>query len=404
MSIAPAELRPGIDLHEPSIRANPFPTYTQMRNEHPVCLTEPAGLWAISRFEDVQYALKNHALFSSAGFRAMIKPDWLHVDYTNDSLLCLDPPKHSQQRVLINKAFVNRVIEKLIPLMQSSAARLVSAMAEKESPDFLDDFSYPYLSNIISKIIGTDPDSYHIVREWLDTVGLVNPIRPDDEVVEKIESVIRRQNAYLESVIKSRQQARQQDLLSELIDAEVEGQKLSDYDLLQFLNLLMAAGFDTTVHLLSNCMLELSKRPELTGQLAEDRGLIPAFIEEMLRFNPPTHSLLRLTTEEVTLSGICIPKGAYVLVMLGAANRDPEKFPDPDVLDIHRNNRGQLAFGHGIHTCVGAALARLEVKIALEALFERFSAVQTPAEESLPWSHSLSSRGPTALPVTFTRK
>jgi hypothetical protein len=205
---------------------------------------------------------------------------------------------------------------------------------------------------------------------------------------------------YLTEVVQERRRRPADDFVSDLIRAEVSGDTLSDAEVLAFLFLVLPAGFETTTNLFTNAMLGLLERPEDLARLRSDPSLIPAFIEEVLRHDPPVHGIPRFTTADVTLGGAVVPKGSMVLLLIGSANRDETRFPDADRFDMDRGRDPGVALGYGVHFCIGAPLARLEARIGLEALLRRFRGfAQLPGQ--LDWSAAITVRGPLSLPLRF---
>ena len=404
----PSPPRPGIALNTAQHLADPFTTYDTLRRRYPVCRVEPDGLCAITRYDDVQFAMRRHDLFSSSGFKPLLQPDWLSDECKRGGfMLAEDPPQHTKHRAIVSKAFVNRVITELVPLMRSRAGELVEAMrAEAEagrSVDFLRDFSYPYIGKIIGRITGTEQtQTLDEIRQWVAYLETIPPTRPDAAYIEELEAARNKQNNYFRSIIRDRRENPRQDLVTALVNAEVDGEKLSDDLLRQSLDLLVGAGFQTTIQTLNHALMQLARQPGLMRDLRHSPALIPAFLEEVLRFNPPGHCVLRKTTESVTLADVTLPADEYVLLIIASANRDPTHFTDPEVFDINRDNAKQhMAFGYGVHTCIGSNLARLEVRIALETILQNFSEVSCPDDSELPWITSFLSRGVTRLPLRF---
>ena len=396
-------LRPDVDLLSPQHLANPFPTYKMLRENHPVCQVEPNGFWAVSRYKDVQFVFKEHELFSSAGYKAMFQADWLSDDCKSDRFIASqDPPEHTRRRALVNKAFVGRVINAQIPHMRKAAQSLVPALIEKDQVDFLEDFAFPYVGSFLGRITGTEYAGVGELRRWMQMEEQFTPARPSDDIITEYEGIIRRQNAYFMKVVEDRRQHPQDDLVTALVNAEIDGERLSDSMLRDALALFVASGYQTPTQMLTACILQLARHPELMAELRKSPEKIPAFIEEMLRFVPALHCALRQARRDVEIAGVTIPKDDYVLVMIASANRDPSMFTNPDTIDISRANiKRHLAFGYGVHTCIGEALARLEIKIALEALLERFSHISCPPDDQLPWAKSMFVRGLLHLPASF---
>lgn len=398
-------LRPGIHLLAHDTQVDPFPTYARMRREFPVCQIEPDGIWAVSRYEDVRFALKRPDLFSSAAVLRLYNPEWLQEDSRRDySILSQDPPVHTQNRSIINKAFVSGVVNTFADFLHGVASRFVDEVPVGESFDFLSGFAAPYVAEVLTHITGaTGNQAVEDLLRWQKLSGELTLNRPSDEYIAALEHVQITQRNCFRRVIAERRLDPGDDLISELLKAEIDGIALSDAMIVSLLELLLTAGFDPVSHALSHAVILFARRPELMDSLRESPDRIPAFIEEMMRFDPPTHYLLRQTTTEVRIAGSIIPAESLVLLMTGSANRDAEQFPDPDDFILGRPNvREHMAFGVGPHACIGTALTRLEIKIALEALLRRFSAVCVPSDMELEWISSMNTHAPKALPTTFS--
>lgn len=390
-----------IDILAPTTQHDVFGLYARLRRDRPVCRLAPGDLWGIARYADVKAALQAPQLFSSAGYRTVFQPDWLAPDCRRDPfILGEDPPEHTRDRALVNKAFVPRVIRPLEPLMQETAARLAAALRQAGGGEFLHAFAFPYVMTVIRRITGTEDQDPAQLRHWVELAETLGPVEPSAAEIAAIEDAIRVQNRFFDEVIADRQRCPRADLASALTQARVDGARLGPLQLRSQLDLLVGAGLGTTVYMLANAMMLLARTPALLNLLRADPARLPAFIEEMLRFNGPTHGLLRTTTGPVRLHGTSIPAGATVLLLIAAANRDPAQFPDPDRFDLERANAGShVAFGQGPHTCIGAALARVELRIALEALLEHCTALACPPDEELTWLRALNSHAVERLPL-----
>ena len=398
-------VRPGIHMSLLENQENPFPIYEKLREHYPVCQLEPDGHWAVSRYDDVRFALRRPDLFSSSGFKATLQPDWLSAEYRGRDLFILmqDPVDHMKYRPLVSKAFVGQAIDALIPLMRETAQSLVEKIRPNEEIDFLEDFAYPYVHKIIGKITGVEEgQSLEEVRQWMGLIGKVTRTRPDDQYIRALEAALLAQKVHFDAIIRDRRERPRQDLISALVHSKVDGEYLTDHMLRNALDLLLVAGYHTSLQILCHSMIWLSRRPEIRWALAADPHLIPAFVEELLRLESIASAILRQTTDKITLSGVIIPKGATVFLLLAAANRDPSQFPDPGEFKMGRKNiKRHMAFGHGPHTCVGAALARLEVRIALETILAAFDNFSCPADHELCWSKSIMNRSVSELPTVF---
>ena len=394
-----------IDLSAPGNLKNPYRTYQYLRDHDPVCRVGPWGFWAISRYDDVQFAFRHPEFFSSSGFKTIHQVDWLDKSCWIDFfILTQDPPVHTTHRAIVNKAFVKRVIDALIPFMREKIRSLLKNIPRHTDIAFMKEIAYPYAGAISLKITGTEGSrSADDLHQWVKCLESLGPIRPDDATVKKMESIITQQHNYFDEVIADRRRRPRQDLVSEIVNAiTAEGKPLTDSQMRNALNLFVAASFHSSMYMLGKSVLYLSQHPDLHKQLAESPLLIPAFIEEMLRYNSSVHGLMRRTSRAVTLSGVEIPEGEPVLLLPASANRDPRKFTSPDTFDMSRSNtREHIAFGHGPHTCIGSALARLELKIALEEIITTFPRITCPPEDQLNWVSSITINSFDELPTQF---
>jgi cytochrome P450 len=252
-------------------------------------------------------------------------------------------------------------------------------------------------------IADLDHRDHRRFKHWVDSIGMMTPIEPDAATAASIRQAIAEEDAYFRDVIERRRKQPGDDMVSLLLRAELAGQRLDTAQIVSFLCLLLGAGIDTTIHLISKALLFLSRQGAILARLRQEPALIPDFIEEMLRFDPPTHVLPRLTTREVRFRDRSIPANTFVLLLLAAANRDPAQFEQPDEFILERKPRGALAFGHGPHLCVGAALARLEARITLEILLQEFCGIERDEHEPIAWDATLHTRGPTVLPLRLLR-
>ena len=334
----------------------------------------------------------------------MLRPDWFSDPVVSESLLAQDPPAHTRLRSLINKAFTPKVIDGLTEPMVRIAEDLAGRLAMASDVELLTDFSYPFVNEVISQVIGFQSNKQDEIKRWIDLLSYLKPEPPEEPIRQELESIQASFRRYGTEVIADRRVCPRDDLISRVIAAELDGEQLNDRECLAMLLLLITAGFDTTVNLMSNCIRQLAAMPILVDQLYLEPSLIPAFIEEVMRFDPPTHSLLRQTTREVEVAGVTIQRGEFVCLMIGSAGRDSSHYRDPDTFDLHRANKDHLGFGYGIHVCVGMMLARKEVEATLTALVRHFSSIACPTPEELQWTPCLSGRGVVELPVQFIKR
>jgi cytochrome P450 len=388
-----------INIMSPEVRANPYPVYAALRRDHPVTEVEPGGMWAVSRYEDVLFIIKNPQLFSSEGFKSVWQLEWTGYNPIANSMIVMDGPAHTQLRQLVNRAFGGSAISGLQPRLLERAHQLTEELAARGEVDAVSQFTLPLPAFVIGELLGLDTSLHTHFKRWSDDILSITPVPEGPEHVSRVRTTIADLSKYLNEVIASRRREPREDLVTHLTQAEAEGQRLSDTQIVDFLVLLLIAGLETTAHLLSNSLLLLSERPDILGALRADLSLVPAFVEEMLRYDPPTYAVPRMTTSEVELRGVRLPPGAVVLNLIGSANRDESHYTDPDRFDLHRQ-QPSLSFGHGIHFCVGAHLARLEARVGLEALVSRFHGLVRPPGEST-WNRALTARGLVALPMRF---
>ncbi|WP_434388291.1 cytochrome P450 [Melittangium boletus] len=392
-----------INLLAPEIRANPYPFYARMRREAPVSQVDPGGLWAVTRYEDVLHVLKHPQLFSSEGFRQAYRPGWISNYPLADSVLVMDPPRHTRLRALVNRAFGASVLTRIEPRVRELAARIVAALPEGREVDFVEAWSVPMPMGVLGELLGLSPALHPRLIRWAQHFAQFTSIGPDDpERQQAMRDTVDEARGHFQQVLDERRRHPGDDLMSDLLRAQVEGESLSDTELLGFMVLLLIGGLETTLHLLSHTALRLRLQPELMTRLREQPALVPRFVEEALRHEPPAHGVLRLTSEETELGGVRLPRGARLLLLMGAATRDEAYCEDPERFDPTRTAPQNLPFGHGIHFCLGSQLARLEARLSLEALIARFGRLSAGAEP-LTWNSSLIVRGPARLPLVAHR-
>jgi cytochrome P450 len=393
-----------IDLLSPEVRRDPFPIYRELRMRAPACQVDPGGMWALSRYADVATALHDTATFSSEGFRAAFAPEWLGDDRLTRMLIMKDPPEHTNLRRLVNRQFGQDLLRSLEQPLTAYIRNTIDELDDSREIDVVAELATPIAASVVALLLDLDPAHQERFKHWVDTIGGITPVAPDAAGVAAVRGVIQEEDAYLREVIERRRRAPGNDLVSLLIGSELEGRSLTTEELVSFLVLLLGAGIDTTIHLISKSFLLLSERDDLLMRLRGDKRLIPAFVEEMLRYDSPTHALPRLTTRDVTYGGDTIPAHSFVLLLLASANRDAAQFEDPDTFKLDRGARGMLAFGHGPHICIGAALARFESRLILEASIERFTRFERDTSAPIAWDATIHTRGPLKLPMRLTRE
>jgi pimeloyl-[acyl-carrier protein] synthase len=382
----------------PEFHADPYPFYHRLRAADPVHRT-PMGLWVLTRYDDVVSVLKDPR-FGREGFEQILANVY---GEGARSMLFRDPPDHTRLRGLVSQAFTPRVIERMRSHIQAIVDRLLHRVQNANAMDVIADLAYPLPVTVICEMLGVPIDAHSEIRQWsadlarsVDAIGM--PM--DEEVVTRGRAAQQALLDYFRDLIADRRQSPRDDLLSLLIAAEEQGDRLSEGELLITCLLLFVAGHETTVNLIGNGLLALLNHPDELAKLRADLTLLPGAVEELLRYDSPVQRTARITNTDVELDGRKIAKGSLVVTAIGAANRDPAHFPDPDRLDITRRDNRHIAFGFGIHFCLGAPLARLEGQIAIDTLLRRMPGLRlvTSAPE---WRESSTLRGLKRLPVTF---
>lgn len=384
-----------LNFFSPEFQADPFPTYAKMR-EAGLSKVQPMGFYAVSRHADVQRALRSSDLFSSAGFVEAFEPPWVGYNPGAHTMLSLDPPDHTKLRVLVNKAFSGQALARVENKMKALAAQLVESIAPMKEADVVESFALPLTAGSLGLFLDLDPAFYGRFKRWSDSLSSVTPTPRDEAHVADVHATIAEVQQYLGELIAARRANLGDDVVSALIRAEVDGRSLDEKELVSFLVLLIVAGLETTVNLISKSMLRLADEPALLDRIRKEPAMISRFLEEMLRWDPPTHTLFRVTKSDVPVDGGVIPSGSFVMLMLAAANRDPSVFPDAERFELGRDTQGHVAFGYGAHQCIGLQLARLEGRLAFDALLARVGRVERTADP-VQILHTMTVRGPAHL-------
>jgi len=387
---------------DPEFVADPYPTYHRLRTGDPVHHS-PLGFWVLTRYDDVVAALRDPRLAKEAIASFVAARFGAPVPAMGLSMLDRDPPDHTRLRGLVSKAFTPRVVEGLRPRIQQIVDDLIDSVATRGSMDLIEEFAYPIPVAVICEMLGVPVEDHERFKGWsLDVARGLDLIwlGPDSEVGRRSVTARQALAEYFRGLIAQRRAAPRSDMLSGLIAAEEAGDKLNEVELLATCVLLLIAGHETTVNLIGNGMLALLRHRDQLQRLQREPGLIGTAVEELLRFDGPVQRTARIPSEDVTIGGQTIAKGEMVMPFIGAADRDPAQFPDPDRLDIGRADNRHIAFGWGIHFCLGAPLARLEGQIAIGTLLRRLPKVSL-ATETPEYRQSLTLRGLKALPVTF---
>lgn len=395
---------PIFDPRLPEFHANPYPFYRALRERDPVHQS-PLGFWVLTRYDDVVTSLRDQR-FGRDGFAPLLEAIYGPEHASGNlprSMLMRDPPDHTRLRALVNKAFTPRVIEGMRTHIQTIVDRLLDRVQGAQAMDVIADLAYPLPVTVICEMLGVPLGDHEAIRNWssdiarsLDAIGLL----ADPDIVARGAAARRALTEYFRRLLPERRAHPKADLLSLLIAAEEQGDKLNEGELLAMCVLLFIAGHETTVNLIGNGILALLRHPDEMVKLRRDPALISLAIEELLRYDSPVQWTARITNTDVEIQGRKIPSESMIIIAIGSANRDPSHFADPDRLDIARADNRHVAFGFGIHFCLGAPLARVEGQIALGTLLRRMPTLtlQTP---TTVWRESSALRGLKSLPVTI---
>ncbi len=368
------------------VRQNPYPFYRELRRYAPVCGDGPAGSYLVSRYGDVLFVLKNASLFSSS-----------IMDRADQTLLGADPPAHTRIRRIVNRAFSLQRMAALVGRIRMTAELMVQQMIQRERSDLMLDLAIPLPLQIIAEMLGIEPQRHADLKGWSEAVVMeASGIAPHN--VAGLKASVAEFNFFFHDLIERRRQAPAGDLISALMHCEDKAESLTAEETWSFAKLLLIAGNETTTNLIGNSMLALLAHPTHLAKVQETPSHVDNVIEETLRYDTPVQFVQRRTTQDVELSGTCIPAHASVIALLGSANRDERQFNNPDRFDPERRSNDNLAFGSGPHFCLGASLARQEATIALEVLLSRMRDVRAAESlEEVPRITAMQLRGPARL-------
>lgn len=387
------------DPFDADIQDDPYPTYRSLRNEAPVYRAEDSNTWVISRHKDVSAALLDHTTYSSVNGVFPTPPGSTFVESFLPMMIMMDPPRHDQLRALVSRAFTPRRVAALGAGIEQLAQQMVERLdCACGTVDFVADFAGTIPAMVIADLLGVPREDRAQFRRWSSALIQSNPAH--GEVGEGLAAAAA-VYTYFADFLADRRHTPRDDLMSALVRAEVGGRTLSDDELLGFCLLLLIAGHETTTNLLGNAAVVLAEHRSTRQWLAADPSMLGPAVEELLRFDSPVQGLSRVVTRDVALHGTTMSEGDSVLLLFGSANRDERVFAHPDIFEIDRKPEHQVAFGRGIHFCLGAALARMETRIALRAFLSRVPDWQVDLD-SAERLRSGPIRGYLSLPISWS--
>ncbi len=391
---------------EPSYVRDPYPMLQRMREEDPVHFFAPAGTWFLTRYADIWSLMRDPRALSLPADQMSIgggkKPaEGPFQRAMRNWIVLLNPPDHTRLRNLLNKSFTPRVIARIDERVAEIADELLDDVLQKREVDLMREYTNPLPMLVVAGQLGVPKEDRPRIKLWSDAIAnAMDPIKGYAYRAQGDKATLE-MFAYLREVVEDRKKSPREDLLSLMITAEEAGDRLSMEELLATSMLLLFAGNETTTGLLGNSIAALLDNRDQEELLRERPSIMPTAVEEFLRYETPSHTTGRVLAEAMEIGGKHLKKGARVICILGAANRDPAMFEDPDILDLRREDNKHIAFGTGVHFCLGNHLARLEARIALGRLLERTKHFEL-TERNIQWRDTVALRGPKALPMRLT--
>ncbi|HAA31114.1 MAG TPA: cytochrome P450 [Cyanobacteria bacterium UBA8553] len=396
------------DLLSPSFFAAPDNTLHRMRTDEPVYWHPRLESWILTRYDDIQSVIRSASFSVDRGgqiarggsYRVQDQLDWCNHFFAQ-RMVFSDPPRHTRLRSAAAKLFTSQRVYALQPFIKSVADELIDAVIDVGRMDVIEDFAVPLPALVTAHMLGISRECIAQLKQWSSHMfRLFGAGLATDEVIEATYQSLTACKKFFDEIIAQRRQSPGDDLISQLIVLQEEERSLSEEELTGICITLMAGAYETTTHLIANGLLALLQHPDQLQRLRENWQLIDSAVEEFLRYDGPALSVVRRAVEDTQIGGVHIRAGQKVYCMLQAANRDPARFLEPERLDISRQNNCHIGLGQGIHFCLGAALTRLETKLAIHALVERLPDLRLDTDE-LTWVSSLAMRGLYSLPVVF---
>jgi cytochrome P450 len=398
-----------IDFSDPVVRANPYPIYAQLREESPVVWNGQS--WLISRYDDIIGLLTDDRVSSArAESIFQVLPDDIRQELQplrhvlGSRMLLTDPPTHARLRNLVTKAFSARMVREKRPRIQEICDRFVDRVSGDGRMDLIADVAVPVPGWVIADMLGVPPEDQASFTRWsrdqvrvYDRPGTAGERVP---IMRQGQASMLEMKAYLEAVIEARRAEPRDDLITMLVMAEEQGDRLSLDELVIMIIALLVGGNNSTAHLIGNSILTLARHPESLARLRDNPDLISTAIEEVLRFESPVQATSRIARDDIEIDGEVIQAGQGISLLFGSANRDESQFPAPDQLDLARQPNRHLTFAHGPHFCLGAAIARTETQIAVQTVVQRCRDIELESDQA-DWQEGFSFRGLKTLPIRF---
>jgi pimeloyl-[acyl-carrier protein] synthase len=408
VKLASVKPEPALSLYhllDPEVLADPYPLYARLRREDPVHWDPFLHAWIVTRYDDVQRVLlefsanrtPSPAQLADMGLSQLSPIAKVMVK----QMLFMDVPAHTRLRGLCSQAFTPPRVERLRSHIQDIANRLIDDVAPAGRMDLIHDFAAPLPATVTAEMLGVPTSDHRQLKAWsADFAEMLGNFQHNPDRAQRVLSTLEQMTAYFQDAIRAQRVQPGEGLVHALLAAEVDGDRLTEEEVVANLVVTMVGGQETTTNLIGNGILTLLRHPEVLDELRLDLSLIPSAVEELLRFESPSQHTGRIAPRDVEIGGKKIRARDAVIAVMAAANRDPERFPDPDRLDIRRKENRHVAFGFGAHFCFGAPLARIEAQIAFSTILRRLDHLQLEPGP-IKWRENLGLRGLKALPLSF---
>ncbi|HEY0413864.1 MAG TPA: cytochrome P450 [Allosphingosinicella sp.] len=392
-------------LLDPAVHAEPYPFYRRLREQAPVMWDPFMHTWVVTRYEDVMTVLHRFSADRTPDpkkMEALGLPSLGPVaDVMARQMLFLDAPAHTRLRKLCSSAFTPRRVEAMEGQIHDIANRLIADKAGEGAMDVIADFAEPFPAIVTAGLLGVPLEDHRELKAWSATFAeMLGNFQHNPDRIRDVLRCVADMTGYFRDAIRAQEKTPREGLIRSLMDAEVDGSRLSEDEVIANTIVTMVGGQETTTNLIGNGLLTLIRTPDKMRQLREQPEIVASAVEELLRFETPSQHTARIAPEDTVIGGKLIRKGEAVMAVMAAGNRDPERFADPDILDFTRADNRHLAFGWAAHFCFGAALARMEARIAFNALLGRLQDIRL-ASDSLTWRTNSGLRGLKALPIAF---